>query len=91
MNKADLIPKMAKAGKISKAAAGRALEAAIEGITATLKKGGRVTLAGFGSFSVLQRKARNVRHPQTGKPVNIPARRVPKFSAGIELKAAVRK
>lgn len=91
MNKGELIGKMAKDAKISKAAAGRALDAMLEGVTGTLKKGGRATLVGFGTFSVSQRKARVGRNPQTGKPINIPARKVPKFTAGGALKSAVRK
>lgn len=91
MNKGEVIAKMAKDAKISKAAAGRALDGLLEGVTGALKKGGRVTLVGFGTFSVSQRKARIGRNPQTGKPINIPARKVPKFTAGGGLKSAVRK
>jgi len=90
MTKADLVARMAKDAKISKAAAGKALGGAIDEITKTLKKGQSVTLIGFGTFSVAKRKARKGRNPQTGKVINISARRVPKFKAGSSLKKAVK-
>jgi DNA-binding protein HU-beta len=89
MNKGELIEKIAKDAKISKVQAGNALNSAIDGMTASLKKGGKVTLVGFGAFSVTARKARVGRNPQTGAALKIPARRVPKFVAGAELKKAV--
>ncbi len=90
MTKAELVTKVAKDAKITKAAAGRALDGVIEGITKALKKGDRVTLVGFGTFSVSKRKARAGRNPQTGKPLKIAARKVAKFKAGSELKKAVK-
>jgi DNA-binding protein HU-beta len=89
MNKADLVEKIAAAHGVSKTAAGGAIDTLIDSVTGALKKGGRVTLVGFGSFSVSQRKARNGRNPQTGGLIKIPARRVAKFTPGVELKKAV--
>ena len=90
MTKAELVAKVAKDAKITKAAAGKSLDAVIEGITKALKKGDRVTLVGFGTFSVSKRKARTGRNPQTGKAIKIAARKVAKFKAGSELKKAVK-
>jgi len=90
MTKAELVAKVAKDAKITKAAAGKSLDAVIEGITKALKKGDRVTLVGFGTFSVSKRKARTGRNPQTGKSIKIAARKVAKFKAGSELKKAVK-
>ena len=90
MTKADLISKMAKDAKITKVAAGKALNSVIEGITKALKKSDSVTLVGFGTFSVSRRKARKGRNPQTGKEIKIPARKVAKFKAGADLKKAVK-
>ncbi|HZU22672.1 MAG TPA: HU family DNA-binding protein [Terriglobales bacterium] len=89
MNKADLIDRIASASGITKAQAGTAVEAGITAITGALKKGERVALVGFGTFSVSQRKARNGRNPQTGATIKIAARKVAKFTPGIELKKAV--
>ena len=89
MNKADLIERISSAAGINKAQASRAVEAIISSATSTLKKGERVALVGFGTFNVAQRKARNVRNPQTGAVVRIPARRVAKFTPGVDLKKAV--
>lgn len=88
MNKADLIERIfAEQGpKVSKAQAARALESVISGITGSLKKGERVTISGFGTFSASRRKARTGRNPQTGEPINIPARTVARFTPGKELK-----
>ncbi len=91
MNRADLINRMAGAARISKVQAGRSLHALVEGITASLRKGDRVTLVGFGTFSTSDRKARTGRNPQTGAPLKIAARRVAKFTAGAELKSSVNK
>jgi DNA-binding protein HU-beta len=91
MNKADLIDKIAGAADISKAQAGTAIDTLIEGVTASLKKGERVTLVGFGTFAISQRRARNGRNPQTGATIKIAARKVAKFTPGIELKKAVNK
>jgi DNA-binding protein HU-beta len=89
MTKAELISKMAAGAKISKAASGKALEAFLDGVKAALKKDDRVTLVGFGTFSVSKRKARKGRNPRTGKEIKIPARKVPKFTAGKALKDAI--
>jgi DNA-binding protein HU-beta len=89
MTKAELISKMAAGAKISKAAAGKALEACLDGVKASLKKEERVTLVGFGTFSVSKRKARKGRNPRTGKEIKIPARKVPKFTAGKALKESI--
>jgi DNA-binding protein HU-beta len=88
-NKSDLIEAIAKSADISKAAAGRALDATIESITKSLKKGELVSLVGFGTFYVGERAARNGRNPQTGATINIKAAKVPKFRAGKGLKDAV--
>jgi DNA-binding protein HU-beta len=91
MNKADLVDKIAGACEVSKAQATTAIDTAVESITSALRKGDRVALIGFGTFSVSQRKARNGRNPQTGATIKIAARRVAKFTAGAELKKAVNK
>jgi DNA-binding protein HU-beta len=91
MNKADLVDKIAGACEISKAQATTAIDTAVSSITASLKKGDRVALIGFGTFSVSQRKARNGRNPQTGATIKIAARRVAKFTPGAELKKSVNK
>jgi len=90
MTKTDLIDKMAKEAKVTKAAAGKALDSLIDGVKKALKKGDKVTLIGFGTFSVSQRKARKGRNPQTGAEIKIAARKAPKFSAGAALKKAVK-
>jgi DNA-binding protein HU-beta len=89
MNKSDLIESMASNAGISKAAAGKALDAMMKSITGELMTGGRVSLVGFGSFSVSERAARDGRNPQTGATIKIPARKVVKFKAGSELKDSV--
>jgi DNA-binding protein HU-beta len=81
---------MAKDAGISKAAAGKALDSIIEGVVKSVKKGNKVALVGFGTFSIAKRKARTGRNPQTGKPLQIPARKIPKFSAGKTFKQAVK-
>jgi DNA-binding protein HU-beta len=91
MNKADLVDRIAGACHISKAQATTAIDTAVDSVTAALKKGDRVALIGFGTFSVSQRKARNGRNPQTGATIKIAARRVAKFTPGAELKKAVNK
>jgi DNA-binding protein HU-beta len=90
MTKIELVEKMAKEAKVTKAAAGKALDSFVDGIKKSLKKGDKVTLIGFGTFSVVQRKARKGRNPQTGKEIKISARKAPKFSAGKALKTAVK-
>jgi DNA-binding protein HU-beta len=89
VNKSDLIDAIARHADISKAAAGRALDALTSSITSTLQKGGSVTLVGFGSFHVGMRTARQGRNPQTGAAIPILAAKVPKFRAGKALKDAV--
>jgi nucleoid DNA-binding protein len=91
MTKAELINQVSVSAKISKAAAARALDSCIDCIKGTLKKGEKVTLVGFGTFSVSQRKARKGRNPKTGAALKIKARKVPKFTAGTALKEAVKK
>jgi DNA-binding protein HU-beta len=91
MNKGDLIDKIAGDAQVSRAQAGAALNSLIDGITSTLRKGDRVALVGFGTFSSSQRKARTGRNPQTGAPLKIAAKKVAKFTPGAELKKAVRK
>jgi len=89
MNKSDLIESMATNAGISKAAAGKALDGMMKSITGELMTGGRVSLVGFGSFSVSSRAARDGRNPQSGATIKIPARKVVKFKPGSELKDAV--
>ena len=91
MNKADLIDRIASEASITKTQAGTAVETLVSSVTASLKKGERVALVGFGTFSVSQRKARNGRNPQTGSVIKIAARKVAKFTPGVELKKAVNK
>ncbi|MCK4250757.1 HU family DNA-binding protein [candidate division WOR-3 bacterium] len=90
MTKAELIDKIAAKADISKKAANVALNTFVDSVTSALKKGDRVSLVGFGTFSVAKRKARIARNPRTGEKINVPARKAPKFKAGRELKNAVR-
>jgi len=90
MTKAQLIDAIAKKAKISKKAAGAAIDTFVESVTAALKKGDKVTLVGFGTFSAAKRKARTAKNPQTGELIKVPAKRVPKFKAGRDLKSAVK-
>jgi DNA-binding protein HU-beta len=90
LNKGDLVAKVAKDTGISKNQAEAVFNSLIGGISASLKKGQKVTIVGFGTFSVAKRKARTGRNPQTGVPIKIAARKVPKFSAGSELKKVVK-
>ncbi len=89
MNKSDLIDVMAADAGISKAAAKKALESLTENVTKTLKKGDKVSLVGWGTWSVSKRDARTGRNPQTGKAIQIPAKNVVKFKAGAGLSDAV--
>jgi DNA-binding protein HU-beta len=90
MNKAELIDGIATEAKITKADAQRAVDGLIDAATKALKKGDKITLVGFGSFSVAKRAARNGRNPQTGKAIKIAAKKVVKFKAGAELAAKVK-
>jgi DNA-binding protein HU-beta len=90
MNKGELIDKLAGQTGLAKTEAGRAIDALIEIITTSLKKGDEIILTGFGKFEVQKRKAREGRNPQTGKSIKIPARKVPRFKAGKGLKDAVK-
>ena len=89
MKKAELVEAIAEKTGLTKADANRALEATFEVITKALKKGERVPVAGFGTFNVSKRKAREGRNPQTGEKVKIPARKAVTFKAGTALKDAV--
>ncbi|MDR2550618.1 MAG: HU family DNA-binding protein [Desulfobulbus sp.] len=85
MNKNDLIASIAESAKISKKAAAQSLDGMLATLFAAIKEGKRVTLAGFGTFSIVERAPRTGRNPQTGETVPIPPRRVVKFRPGREL------
>jgi DNA-binding protein HU-beta len=89
MNKKELIESIAGAADISKAAAEKALNGTLAAIAESLNKGDKVTLVGFGTFSVSKRDARQGRNPQTGKTIKIPAKKVVKFKAGSKLSEAI--
>ncbi|MDL2308671.1 HU family DNA-binding protein [Bacteroidales bacterium OttesenSCG-928-C03] len=89
MNKNELISAIAEKAGCPKTQAKSMLDAFIEATTETLKKGDKVSLVGFGTFSIVQRAARKGRNPQTKKEMNIPAKKVVKFKAGSELSANV--
>ena len=88
MTKAEIVAKVAEEIKVSKAAAAKALAVITGSIAQAIRKGGKVALIGFGTFSVAERKARKGRNPQTGKEIKIAAKKVPKFSAGAGLKGS---
>jgi DNA-binding protein HU-beta len=90
LNKGDLVGKIAKDAGLTKRQAEAAFDSLIGGVASALKKGQKVTFVGFGTFSVSRRKARTGRNPQTGAPIKIAARKVPKFTPGKELKRAVK-
>lgn len=90
MTKAELIAKIAEKAGLSKADAGKALNATVESITAALKKGDKVALVGFGTFETRKRAARKGKNPQTGAEIKIPATTTPAFKAGKGLKDAVK-
>jgi DNA-binding protein HU-beta len=90
MTKAELIAGIGKEARISKASAEKAINAFTNAVTKALKKGDKLTLTGFGTFSIAKRKARIGRNPQTGKEIKIPAARVAKFKAGNLLKKSVK-
>ncbi|EDM43515.1 DNA-binding protein HU-beta (NS1) (HU-1) [unidentified eubacterium SCB49] len=89
MNKSDLIDAMAEDAGVTKAAAKKALESFLGNVEGSLKKGNRVSLVGFGSWSVTKRAAREGRNPQTGKTIKIAAKNVVKFKAGSDLQSSV--
>lgn len=91
MNKTQLVDAVAEASSVSKVKAAEAVEAVLASISGALAKGDSVTLVGFGTFSVVQRKAREGRNPNTGKAIKIAAKKAPKFAAGKALKEAVNK
>ncbi|MGB9715360.1 MAG: HU family DNA-binding protein [Thermodesulfovibrionales bacterium] len=90
MTKVELIDKISSGAGLTKTDAEKALNATLNAIKGALKKGQRVALVGFGTFSVVKRKARKGRNPRTGEELKIPATKVPKFTAGKALKEAVR-
>ncbi len=90
MNKAQLIDAIAHEAKLTKADAKKSLDALVKVTTGALKKGDRVALVGFGSFSVAKRSARTGRNPQTGKEIKIAAKKVVKFKAGSDLATKVK-
>ena len=91
MNKTELIDQIAASAEISKAAAGRMLDGFLESVTTELKKGGKVTLVGFGTFATGKRAARTGRNPRTGATIKIPAAKTAKFTAGAALKKSINK
>lgn len=91
MTKAELITRIAEEAGISKKAAGTALDSVVAAIQEVLKKGDKIRITDLGSFSVVNRQARQGVNPRTGKPIKIPATKAPKFSAAKALKDAVRK
>jgi DNA-binding protein HU-beta len=91
MTKADLIEKISADTEISKALAEKVLNSVTDNVARCLKKGDKITLTGFGTFSVAKRKARTGRNPQTGQVINIKATRVPRFKAGKALKDQITK
>lgn len=90
MNKQDIVAKVAKDTGLTKSTAAAVVDSIIDGITRSLKRGNSVSFVGFGTFKISNRKARVARNPQTGAAIPIPKRRVPRFSAGKVLRAAVR-
>ena len=90
MTKAELIDKVSSGAGLSKVDASKALDTMLNSIKGALKKGQKVTLVGFGTFSVVKRKSRKGRNPRTGDVITIPAAKIPKFKSGKALKDAVR-
>lgn len=89
MNKAELIAKISEDAEITRGEANAAVNSFVEAVTKTLKSGGKVTLVGFGTFSVSKRLARNGRNPKTGQAIKIKAKKVAKFKAGKELSGRI--
>ncbi|HSB51441.1 MAG TPA: HU family DNA-binding protein [Dissulfurispiraceae bacterium] len=90
MTKAELIDKVSSAANLTKADAANALDATLDAVRMALKKGQKVTLVGFGTFSVAKRKARKGRNPRTGAEIKIAATKIPKFTAGKTLKDSIK-
>jgi DNA-binding protein HU-beta len=90
MNKARLVAKVARERRITKVQAARTIDSFLEHITKSLKRGDRASLVGFGTFTVVKRRPRTGRNPQTGERIAIPARRVARFTPGRTLKAELR-
>ena len=89
MNKAELIAKISEDTEVTKTQANAVIDSFVDNVTKTLRAGGKVTLVGFGTFSVSRRLARNGRNPQTGEVIKIKAKKVAKFKAGKELSAKI--
>lgn len=89
MNKTDLVNEIAKQTGLSKVKSGEAVDAFVSAVSESLKKGDKVTLVGFGTFTTSKRGARKGRNPKTGAEINIPSKRVAKFKAGSELSKTV--
>ncbi|MFC3914270.1 HU family DNA-binding protein [Pseudaeromonas sharmana] len=89
MNKSQLVDKISEGADLSKAAAGRALDAFIDAVTEAMKDGDQVALVGFGTFLLRERASRSGRNPQTGETIEIAAAKIPAFKAGKALKDAV--
>lgn len=89
MNKSDLINAIVEESGLTKADAGRALDATISSVSSALKSGDSISLIGFGTFSVKERSARTGRNPQTGETIQIKASKIPSFKAGKTLKDSV--
>jgi DNA-binding protein HU-beta len=90
MNKAELTARVARDTRMTKVRSSRVIDSLLEHVMKSLKKGERASLVGFGTFTVTRRRARTGRNPQTGAPIQIPARRVVRFTAGKSLKAEIR-
>lgn len=91
MTKRELVGRVAVEASLTRAQATRALEAILAGIQASLVRGDRVTISGFGTFGVSHRKARRVANPRGGNSIQVEAKRVPRFAAGVDLKSAISK
>jgi DNA-binding protein HU-beta len=91
VTKKELVVKIAVEAQLTRAQAASALEAFLEGIRSSLVQGNRVTISGFGTFGVSHRKARRVRNPRSGSAIEVAAKRVPRFAAGVELRSAIDK
>lgn len=89
MNRRDLVDRIAESAALTKVQAAKALDACIEGIQSSLVEGNRVALMGFGTFALSERKSRKVRNPRSGTDMLIPARLVPRFTPGLDLRAAL--